>query len=60
MLRQEVRDGGVAETLDHRCGVGHRSPISRSIATVWERFAAGWHEGNLLLSLERLDWAWRA
>jgi mannitol-1-phosphate 5-dehydrogenase len=58
-LRREVREGGPASILDR---VSHLDPsqgLGRFVADIWRRLAKGWQKDNLLLSLNKLQWAWQ-
>jgi len=59
-LHHEIEIAGLGPTLEHLCGLDSGQGLGRFVADVWNQLADGcWQKGNLLLSLEKLLWAWR-
>jgi len=59
-LQREIKKDGLRSALTRISGLDARSEVGRSIADARSRMACGWQPGNLLLSLDRLLWAWTA
>jgi mannitol-1-phosphate 5-dehydrogenase len=58
-LRREVKEAGPGSILDR---VSHLDPsqgLGRFVSDIWQRLARGWQNDNLLLSLNKLQWAWQ-
>jgi mannitol-1-phosphate 5-dehydrogenase len=58
-LRREVKEVGPGSILDR---VSHLDPsrgLGRFVSDIWRRLAKGWQKDNLLLSLDKLQWAWQ-
>ncbi len=55
----QVQNSGVDCALKEICGLDASSAVGRLVAEAWKQLAAGWHQGNQLLSLKQRMWAWR-
>ena len=59
-LQQEIRRAGLGPALHHACGLDARRGLGRLVGHSWARLARGWQQDNVLLSLDRLLWAWQS
>jgi mannitol-1-phosphate 5-dehydrogenase len=59
-LQQEIKTLGPSNVLQRVSGLDAEQGLGRAVIEGWSRLAAGWRNGNLLLSLERLLWALRS
>lgn len=59
-LQREIRTDGLGPILRRVSGLDPARGLGRFIADLWDSLAAGWQNGNLLLSLENKLWAWHA
>lgn len=57
-LHHEIETGGLADVLGSVCGLDPAEGLGRAVVGLWSRLAEGWSEGNLLLSLTDVTWAW--
>jgi mannitol-1-phosphate 5-dehydrogenase len=57
-LYRQVAEVGVAGVLAGLAGLGPGDPLVSLVAEHFDRLRRGWSRDNLLLSLERQQWAW--
>lgn len=59
-LHDEIDAAGLGPALRHICGLDPNSGLGHFVTEFWRQLASGcWQKSNLLLSLEKLLWAWR-
>lgn len=58
-LQREIRIVGPALALERISRLDTRNGLGHLVVEIWNELAAGWQKGNLLLSLDRFQWAWR-
>jgi mannitol-1-phosphate 5-dehydrogenase len=58
-LQREIRTVGPVPALERISQLDPRSDLGHLVAEIWNQLAVGWQKGNLLLSLDRFQWAWR-
>ena len=57
-LQREVRQDGPGLILGRVSRLDSSQGLGRFVTNIWRRLAEGWQKGNLLLSLDKLQWAW--
>lgn len=58
-LQCEIEAAGLGTALNRLSGLDPSWGLGRSVTEAWGQLAGGWQNGNLLLSLDQLVWAWR-
>lgn len=58
-FRREVEKAGLSSALSSISGLDCNHGLGRAVADRWGGLGRGWRRGNLLLSLDRLLWAWK-
>jgi mannitol-1-phosphate 5-dehydrogenase len=57
-LSHDIEMAGVEDVITSLCGLDPAQEPGRSVLQSWRRLTCGWAEGNPLLSLQNLMWAW--
>jgi mannitol-1-phosphate 5-dehydrogenase len=57
-LQQYVKNVGIDVTLCDLCGLASDDGVRQCVAEKWRELSSGWRRGNMLLSLDNLQWAW--
>lgn len=58
-LQSEIEIAGLGAALRHVSGLDPSRGLGRLVQYYWVRLARGWQKDNVLLSLDRLLWAWK-
>jgi len=58
-LQREIQSRGLGPALHRVSGLDPRRGLGRLVENSWARLARGWQKDNVLLSLNRLLWAWK-
>lgn len=58
-FQREVGEAGLSSALSRVSGLDCNYGLGRAVADTCGGLALGWRRGNLLLSLDRLQWAWK-
>src|SRR5688572_19692318 len=58
-LQREIRTNGLVPALVRISRLDTRIDPGHLVVEIWNQLAAGWRKDNLLLSLDRFQWAWR-
>ncbi|HXV97548.1 MAG TPA: hypothetical protein VEC93_03930, partial [Anaerolineae bacterium] len=58
-LQREVKEAGPGSILGRVSNLDPSQGLGRFVADIWRRLAKGWQKDNLLLSLDKLQWAWQ-
>ncbi len=57
-LQSDIETAGLGPALRQVSGLDPRRGLGRLVKNCWARLARGWQRDNVLLSLDRLLWAW--
>lgn len=59
-LQSEIQQTGLEQALRRVSGLHADRGLGRLVGNSWARLARGWQKDNVLLSLDRLLWAWKS
>ncbi|MBI4291697.1 MAG: hypothetical protein HY661_09485 [Betaproteobacteria bacterium] len=59
-LQHEINSAGLDQALHRVCDLDPNRGLGRLVGDAWARLALGWQKDNVLLSLNRMLWAWKS